>query len=136
MKIIDDLKAAIGAGKKDDKFKNVTNKDEILDMVEQVLTPIVNKIDAALADADETDTKPAEEKPAEAKPAEEKKDDKPAADKKEESEEMKNLKAELENMKKEQEKLRNHLAGQQSKPAAESANSSSSLSKVSVEYAE
>lgn len=144
MKIIDDLKAAIGAGKKDDKFKNVVNKDEILDMVEQVLTPIVNKIDAALEE--ENESKPAEEKKEETKPATETKaeETKPAEEKKkeeekkegdkEDSQEIKDMKDRLDKMEKENEKLRNHMAGQQSKPDGDKLNNSSSLSKVTVEY--
>jgi ATP-dependent Clp protease protease subunit len=140
MKIIDDLKAAVGAGKKDDKFKNVVNRDEILDMVEQVLTPIVNKIDAALEEETEekpaTEAKPAETKPAtETKPAEEKPaEEKPAETKPEENKELQNALAKIAKMETDMANLRNTLAGQQTKPAAESSNGSASLSKVTVEY--
>jgi ATP-dependent Clp endopeptidase proteolytic subunit ClpP len=48
MSLIKDLKGAIKNGKEDKKFDKVENRDAILDMVEQVLTPFVSKVDEAL----------------------------------------------------------------------------------------
>jgi ATP-dependent Clp protease protease subunit len=152
MKIIDDLKAAIGAGKKDDKFKNVVNKDEILDMVEQVLTPIVNKIDAALEEETEqkpteekpaetapaTEAKPTEEKPTETKPATEKPaEEKPAETKPEASQDLKDINARLLKMEKENKELRDALANKNTKPEnANGKSASGGFNKAKVEYAD
>lgn len=94
MNLINTLTGAIKNGKEDKQFDKVENRDAILDMVNKVLTPVVNKIDEALAARNEE--KPGEEKKeesasetkptTEAKPAEEKKDEKPAEEKKKEEE--------------------------------------------------
>jgi ATP-dependent Clp endopeptidase proteolytic subunit ClpP len=52
MAIVDSFKAAIKGGKEDKKFENVAGKNEVLDMVEQILTPVINEIDTAIKNVD------------------------------------------------------------------------------------
>lgn len=151
MKLIDSLTTSIKNGKTDKQFDNVENRDAILDMVNKVLAPVVNKIDEALAARNEdegekkeeatTETKPAETKAEETKPAEEKKKEGEEEEKKEgakeESEEVKNLKAEIEKLKNEQSKIKNHVAAQQTKPAnTKESKASAGFNKAKIEYAE
>lgn len=65
MKLIDEIKAAVTGGKKDEKFKDVPNRDAILDMIDTVFGPVAARMDAVLANAGSGDEKPkAEIKPA------------------------------------------------------------------------
>lgn len=134
MKLFDSLKGAVKNGKEDKAFEKIENRDAILDMVEKVLGPVVNKIDEVLAvkNEDKPKTEDKEESSTEAK-VEEKKDEGKKEDKPEENEELKNIKAEIANMKNENEKLRNSLAAVKTKPDSEKANNTS-LDKVKVEY--
>ena len=149
MNLIDSLTGAIKNGKEDKAFDKIENRDAILDMVNKVLAPVVNKIDEALSARNEegsegekkeettTETKPAETKAEETKPVEEKKEEEKKEEPKEESEEVKNLKAEIANMKKEQENLRNAMAGKNTKPANDKGKAASAgFSKAKIEYAE
>jgi ATP-dependent protease ClpP protease subunit len=152
MNLFNDLKGAIKSGKEDKKFDKVENRDAILDMVEQVLGPVVNKIDQMLAVQNEseeteekkeegsTETKPAETKPAETKPVETKAEEtKPAEEKeedtKEENEDLKNLTARLDKMEAENKKLRAALANKQTLPEVDSEDNASDLSNIKVTYA-
>jgi ATP-dependent protease ClpP protease subunit len=152
MKVIDTLKGAIKNGKDDKTFDKIENRDAILDMVNKVLEPVVNKIDEALAARNEessteekkeetTETKTGETKAEDKKPAAEekkdegKKDDEKKDEPKEESEAMKNLTARLDKMEKENKALKDALAGKETKPNAGNSKDSSLLDKVNVEYA-
>lgn len=156
MKIIDSLNDAIKNGKTDKQFDKIENKDAILDMVNKVLGPVVNKIDEALAARNEekpeetaatettaTETKPAETKLAETKPAETKAEEKPAEEKPAETQAtaenaaLQNLQARLDKMEKENQKLRDSLAGKTTHPENDKGSKANAgFNKAKVEYAE
>lgn len=112
MKLIDTLKNAVTGAKSDNKTDNITNKQEILDLVQSVLTPFAEAIDEKLPDEEEeeTTTGGADKGKTEEGKDGKKKEDKPADEKpKEESEEIKNLRNELQ-------QLRESIAANASQP--------------------
>lgn len=126
MKIKDSLLDAINGGKTDKKYENVAERAAILDMVKEVLEPVINKIDEAIKPEASTEGKPIEEtKPNTEKP-------------KEETKEVEEVVAESEDvikLKAENKKLAEKLAAFETKPETEKSNGAANVvSKVKIEY--
>lgn len=106
MKVFDSLKTSITGAKTDKKFEAIENRDAILDMVEQVLKPVVDAIDAKIKDEKEEVKEEVKEDKKEEK-KEEVKEDKTTSE---------DAKAEIERLKAENKKLKAAAAGKATKP--------------------
>jgi len=130
MNFLKTLKDSVTGAKTDKKFENVVGREEILNMVEEVLKPFAEVLDQKSKEPVE-EKKPAEEKPvAEQKPAETKPEEKKA-----EVVEKTAAEIELENIKAENKKLKDQIAAGLTKPASEKPDANAAaLSKAKVSY--
>lgn len=153
MKLINELTNAIKNGKGNNEFEKIENRDAILDMVEQVLTPFVNKVDEALeavkqpknvhkvpvkgeGEAESTETAETTTETSATETEEEKqKREEEEARKQEEENEIANLKKKLENQEAELAKLRNDLAAKVTQPN-NSNGAKRGAARAKIEYAE
>lgn len=132
MNLINDLKSSVAGAKKDDKFKDVEKRDAVLDMVESVLTPIINKIDEKFKDEETAGEKKDEKKE---EKAAEKKDEKVADKKDEKKEEVEDDATELQKLKAELADMKKAMANKLGKPANEKGEKASKV-EAKIEYAD
>lgn len=142
MNILDQLKAAIKGGKENPKFENVASRNEVLDMVEEVLSPILAQMDEKDKGAGTEETKT--EKETTTSTSTEKAGEKGAeesTEKKETTTTTKtgddDAKAEIEKLKAENKKLKAAAAAKATKPEDDDvdAKKTKKLANVRISYA-